>query len=82
MPESDSPGWAPDARTVRWVAGILHEDRIAPSLRAEFEERRGELTPADDEYWRLLGSIAVEHVTADLWDQATTWPGWSDLPEG
>ena len=53
-----------------WVASILHEDRVKDELRQEIDERRGDLRPDSDDYWQLVASVAVEHITFDLIEQA------------
>lgn len=63
-------GWVPDEQTLRWVSGILHEDRIVDTMRAEVGDRQGDLEVGTREWWVLVTSIAVEHVTFDLGRQA------------
>lgn len=59
---------------MRWVYGVLHEDRIVDTLRSEVGRRQGHLPPGSPEWWRLVASVAVEHVTFDLARQASHWP--------
>lgn len=65
--------WVPDSETIRWVAGILHEDRILDTVREEVTRRAEERFDIPDEVWRLLVSVAVEHVTFDIARQAQAW---------
>jgi hypothetical protein len=66
--------WKPDARTVQWAIGILHEDRIVDPLRREVAERQGET----DDYWRLVAAIAIEHISFDLARQAAEWERYGE----
>ena len=61
--------WKPDRRSVEWAIGVLHEDRIVDSLRREVQDRAHET----DDYWRLVASIAVEHIAFDLGRQLDRW---------
>lgn len=76
-PVSDD-GWTPDARTVQWWVGRANEDRIVDTLREEVMDRGAHLEPLSAEFWRLVASVAVEHLTFDMVDQAkaagTTYP--------
>jgi len=71
--DAESISWKPDRRTILWASSVLHEDRISESLRQEVEDRRGDLNVGSAEYWRLVTSVAVEHVTFDLVEQAKRW---------
>ncbi len=64
--------WAPDRRTIEWISGILHEERIVDTLRAEVADRNLSEV-GSDEYWRLVASIAVEHITVDVIRMARQW---------
>lgn len=61
--------WKPDRRTVEWAIGVLHEDRIVESLRQEVQDRAHET----DDYWQLVASVAVEHISFDLARQLHLW---------
>lgn len=63
----------PDAATLPWVSGVLHEDRIAPWVASTVRQRA--LSTIDSpEYWSLVCSVVIDHVVADLQQQAREWP--------
>jgi hypothetical protein len=58
---------------LKWCVGSLHEDDIADDLRADVENRIGDLPVGPQEYWRLVAEAAVECVAYDLMRRAQTY---------
>ena len=70
--DDEHSSWKPDRRTVTWISGILHEERIVDSLREEVRDRN--TSPVGSrEYWLLVASIAVEHISFDIARRVDRW---------
>ncbi|MGH7750388.1 MAG: hypothetical protein ACREQ5_37295 [Candidatus Dormibacteria bacterium] len=61
-----SEDWVPDRRTLSWVFGTAHEDRIVHGLAADVKSRTRDIPYDSEAYWRIVAEVAIECVVYDL----------------
>ena len=65
MSTEGSTSWTPDGRTIKWLFGVTHEDRVWRAIKADVRNRGEGVAVDSDEYWKLVAEAGIEAILYD-----------------
>jgi hypothetical protein len=69
----DGSEWVPDAKTIRWLTGVIDDRKLRDVIRFDVANRAPGAAADSDEFWSVVAESAAEMIVYNIADVARSW---------